>query len=147
MRSVRSLVERATANQSLLEFLRYGITGGAGLVLNLACLTLLVEVGGLPEEFAAVISVTLALLATFLSTERWVFTSYSASQQDTVLRRAPMYYVTMIAGKGVNYVIYLALIGAGVWYPLSWALGSVLVFFGTFLTNRYIWRRTASAPA
>jgi putative flippase GtrA len=126
----------------VVQLTRYGITGAAGLVLNLILLGILIDVIGTDESVAALYSAGFALFVTFVSTERWVFTAYSQSNNSVFWRRAPMYYVVMSAGKAVNYVIYVVLLSANVWYPVAWMSGSILVFGITFLLNRLIWKRT-----
>jgi putative flippase GtrA len=123
---------------------RYGITGGAGLVINLGLLFVLVEYAEMRESIAALLSSGITLSVTFIATENWVFSLYQSDGRQTTLKRAPLYYLVMVAGKGVNYGIYIILLSLEVWYPVAWLIGSVTVFGGTFLMNRFVWHRTTS---
>lgn len=123
---------------------RYGITGGAGLVINLGLLFVLVEYAEMRESIAALLSSGITLSVTFIATENWVFLLYQSDGRQTTLKRAPLYYLVMVAGKGVNYGIYILLLSLEVWYPVAWLIGSVTVFGGTFLVNRFVWHRTTS---
>lgn len=124
------------------QLLRYGATGASGLAINVVVLMALIEIIKLPKTDSAIISAGVTLGVTFVMSERWVFQAYVADDVRTVVSRIPVYYVVMIAGKTVNFGIYVILLGIGVWYPLAWIIGSVLVFALTFLANRFAWKRT-----
>jgi putative flippase GtrA len=130
--------------RAIKQGFRYGITGGAGLVINLGFLFVLVEYAEMSELIAAVLSSGITLSLTFIATEHWVFALYESDGRQTTLKRAPLYYLVMVAGKGVNYGIYIILLSLEVWYPVAWLIGSVTVFGGTFLMNRFVWHRTTS---
>lgn len=121
------------------QLLRYGVTGGTGLLFNLALLAVLVELAGVPATWGPILSTSAAFGLTFLLTERWVFGRFRSPDARTVAGRATAYYGVMAAGKLLNYGIYLLLLGWAVPYLLAWVVGSVLVFFGTFAANRYLW--------
>lgn len=123
---------------------RYGITGSAGLVINLGLLFVFVEYAEVRESTAALLSSGIAMSFTFIITEHWVFSPYEPDGRQTTLKRAPLYHLVMVAGKGVNYGIYIILLSLEVWYPVAWLIGSVTVFGGTFLMNRFVWHRTTS---
>lgn len=133
------------SRRTVTQITRYGITGGGGLILNLALLIGFVDLFGFPESIAALLSTGLTLFMTFFVIERWVFTSYLSDDGRAAFKRAPIYYLVMISGKGVNFVIYLMLLSVNVWYPVAWGSGSIVVFGGTFLMNRFVWRRTADS--
>lgn len=129
------------ANGRLPAVARYATTGAGGLALNTGLLLVLVELGGIPRTPAAVLSAALTLTLTYVVTDRWVFAEHDgAGGRGTLLR----YYTTMVTGKSVNVGIYVGLVHLGVWYPLAWIAGSVIVFVGTYLTNRAMWRRRAA---
>lgn len=133
-------------SQRAREIGRFAVTGGGGLVLNLLILGALVEVGGIREEYAALLSGAFGLLASFTATNWWVFNESPAGNSvDSVVKRGIAYYAIMIGGKAINYVIYIYLLTIGVWYPVAWALGSVLVFLATFSMNKMLWYRGANA--
>ncbi|WP_415381199.1 GtrA family protein [Halosimplex sp. TS25] len=141
----RSVLPAFVADRSdlLEEVVKFAITGGSGLVANLALLYVLVETGTIPERYAAIVSTLTVLLGSFALTNWWVFTDADASNsQSGLLKRGLSYYGIMGVGKLVNYGIYLGLLAVDVWYPLAWFVGSALVFFGTFSMNRLLWYRT-----
>lgn len=119
---------------------RFGVTGGAGLVVNLLLLAALVEFGGVPERYAAIVSTLLVLAGGFVLVDRWVFSTVSSSTgSGRVAKRGGGYYAVMVTGKLVNYGLYLVFLEFRVWYPLAWFLGSAIVFACTFSANKWLW--------
>lgn len=135
-------VDTGGGHRLLADATRYGLTGGIGLVVNLTVLTALVESGTLSREVAPLVSLALALAVTFTLTDRWVFHRYRAPDAGVVARRVPAYSLLMLGGKGLNYAIYLALVGVGVPYPIAWVVGAGVVFCLTFTGNRLVWAVT-----
>lgn len=113
------------------EVLRYAGTGIAGLICNLSLLVIFVDGLGISSLPAAVASTLVTLSITFSLTDRWVF-----EQSDK--RLILPYYAVMVSAKGLNIAIYSVLLGY-IWYPLAWIIGSGLVFFFTFVINRFLW--------
>lgn len=123
-----------------IAVLRYGLSSGVGLVVNVLLLVVFVEAVGLPASLAPVASLAVALTVTLVLVDRWVFPRFGVDDLRSAAERGSAYYLTMGAGKLVNYVIYLVLTAVGVPYPLAWVVGTGIVFAGTFLANRRIWR-------
>lgn len=119
------------------------MTGGFGLLANVLFLVVLVEVGGVPEQYGAIISTVTVLLGSFTLTNWWVFAAApSEPSAGSVLKRGVSYYAIMLTGKGINYLLYLLILSVGVWYPVAWIVGSVVVFVGTYTANRLLWYNT-----
>ena len=96
------------ANAQLARFL---VTGVLGAALDLALLTVFVEVGGLQLGAATALALGIACGVHFGLNMRWVF----GAEQDT--GRRLLRYATML---GLNYAITLGLVlgltGVGLWY-------------------------------
>ena len=125
------------------QLVRYGVTSIGGLIFNLLLLSALVEVAGVDEISAAMVSAGITLLLTFAVVQGWVFNGYQVQSRKTIVKRASMYYLIMIISKAVNLVIYSLLVWLNIWYPIAWLIGSGTVFSGTFIMNRYIWTKTS----
>jgi putative flippase GtrA len=125
------------------QILRYGTTGAAGLAVNVSLLVVLVDVLGYSPVWSPAVSTAVALSLTLVATQVWVFARHEAGDRRSLAARAPSYYLVMVVGKALNYGIYLPLYDAGVAYPVAWVIGSVVVFFGTFAANRFVWIHTA----
>ncbi|MFW6194802.1 MAG: GtrA family protein [Halobacteriota archaeon] len=123
------------------QITRYAITGGSGLLANLILLGLLVEVFLVSEVYAGLVSTSFVLFGTFVVTEKFVFKDENTRNDlKAIAFRGGSYYLVMATGKLINYGLYIVFIGIGIWYILSWVLGSVIVFVGTFSANRILWK-------
>lgn len=128
------------------QLVRYGIKGAVATGANVGLMALLVEFGGLRPGVAAVISTCSLLILGYVVMNRFVFAKQDGpSGVRGHLRRGAAYYAVILSGKGANYVLFLALLHVGVWYPLAWVVGSGTVFLGTFSANRWLWHGGASA--
>lgn len=128
------------ALETAREAVRFAVIGGTGLLANTAILMLLVEVVQVSEIIAAIFSTLLVLAGGFIATNWWVFASVdNGNTTKGLLKRSSSYYAVMLTGKIINYGIYLILLSFNIWYPLAWFFGSITVFAGTFISNRFIW--------
>ena len=121
------------------QLLRYGLKGGVMTALNVCGMVLLVELVGVRPAIAAIVSTLALILVGYQLMNRLVFPD--AVAPDSHARRLLSYYAVILGGKGVNYALFVALLAAGVWYPLAWLLGAGTVFLGTFSANRWVWHR------
>jgi len=109
-----------------------------GLVSNIVLLTILVEFGQIPPQMAAIISVAVLLVAAYVVTDTWVFVSEASSNRTEHGIRFGGYVVVYWLGMALKYGLYLLLL-PHVAYQVAWAIGAGLVFFVTFLANRWLW--------
>lgn len=121
------------------ELGRYGAKGLAFVALNVAVQIALVESGSLRPEVAAALSTAAMPLLGYVAMNRFVFPNGAIPSGTSHVKRFAQYYVTNISSKLVNYVLFLGLLWAGVWYPIAYVLGAGAVFLGTFTVNRWLW--------
>lgn len=120
---------------------KFGLKGVGGLLANLTLLTILVDIAGLPPQWAIFGAWAMLVIPHYLVTERLVFSAFKSP--TTTLQhgqRGAMFYGVMWSGKGLNYAIYLALLEVGVLYQLAWAAGSIMAFPWTFGANYWLWK-------
>lgn len=130
----------------LHQFVRYGVKGGAGTLANIGLMSILVELGGFRPEVAAIVSTCVLLSLGYVVMNRWVFSKQQSPRGLRAhLRRGASYYAVILSGKAVNYVLFVALLSIGVWYPAAWFVGAVTVFLGTFSANRWLWLEGTAA--
>jgi len=122
----------------IYEVGRYGLKGGAFVLVNVAVQILLVEFGSLHPAVAAAISTALLPLAGYVVMNRFVFPDADTSSGRGV-RRFGGYYAVIMSSKVLNYGLFIAFLAVGVWYPVAYLLGAILVFVGTFSANRWLW--------
>lgn len=125
------------------RIIKFGVTSLAGLIVNVSILVLLVEVVRLPEWMGGAISMALTPVLIFPFVNNWVFDSELVDINIVVqLQRFVGYYTSIMASKLVNYVIFIVLITIDVWYPISWAIGSIATFLFTYSVNNLIYNKT-----
>lgn len=121
---------------------RYFVKSLAGLGAGLALLTLWVEWLGIPPQLAIFINFVVIGFAGCLVLDRWVFRD---TEPATTLRgfgsRFMGMQASMLSAKAVNYVLFVFLIEAGLYYQAAWAAGSGVSFLLSFALNRSWFRR------
>jgi len=125
------------------QMFRYGLKGGVMTLLNIAGMMLLVEIVDIKPAYAAIVSTVALILIGYQLMNRFVFPNATEPRSQT--RRLASYYLVILTGKGLNYLIFTGLVSIGLWYPLSWFFGAVIVFLGTFSANRYVWGSSHAA--
>jgi putative flippase GtrA len=119
----------------LWELLRYGMKGGSTMVLNIAMMAALVEVGGVPPQWAAIASTAAVICVGYVLMHYFVF---PGAAEGGHARRGPAYVAVIASGKLANYVLFLVLLSV-VPYPVAWVLGAGVVFLGLYAVNRWLW--------
>ena len=100
------------------RFVRFGVVGGIGAVLNMCVLYLLVQHGGWNHMVAAVIATELAILCNFALNDRWTFRDVTSCHSWTVrLCR----YNAIAAGGALISLAMLAILtfGLGMHYLVA----------------------------
>jgi len=124
------------------ELVRYGLKAVAGLIVGLALLTVWVDVAGIPPAIAALLNMVVLGVVGTVVMDRWVFqSSPPATTLRGFLRRLIGAQAAVLSSKGVNYVIYVALLSVAVPYRLAWVGGAVVSFAVSFVLTRGWFRR------
>lgn len=125
----------------LPAMVKFGVKGGAGLLVNLALLTLVVEFTPVPESLAIFVAWAITLVPGYVATDKWVFAVFpSPDGVGSHAHRGGLFYGVMWSGKALNYAIYLGLLYLAVPYQAAWAIGAVVVFPLTFGVNYACWK-------
>jgi len=90
--------------QNLQRFLRFGIVGVAGVVVNLGIYYLLHQVAGLADFLARVLAIEVAILHNFLWHSRWVWADRRAAAPRLVTQLVRYHLGTLFS----SYVVTLA---------------------------------------
>jgi putative flippase GtrA len=124
-----------------------GLKSALALGINVALLTVWVELLSVPAELAAVVNAALIPPFMYVVTDRWVFSDAGSptSLRGHVKQFAGMYAANSSAKVG-NYAIFVVLINfTMVSYQAAWVIGAVVMFVGSFLLNRHWWGRVGVA--
>ncbi len=131
--------------------LRYGISGGSGVIANLILFTYLVEYLNIGYVYGAVLGFVAAYVVTFSMHKWWTFTTTSHTRTVT---QGMLYLTSALLGLGLTILILRGLIeGLGFWPVLAQfiALGIVAVLSFiftsqvTFHTEEERWLKFSSA--
>lgn len=117
------------------RFLRFGLVGGSGVVINMLVLFLLHDELGLPLSRSAVVAITLAILNNFLWNNFWTFGAIGIQS-----RRVVQFVAISLGGMVINVAILNLLFAAGVHYALANFAGILVATAWNFYANsRWTW--------
>ncbi|PJA96792.1 MAG: hypothetical protein CO129_04640 [Ignavibacteriales bacterium CG_4_9_14_3_um_filter_34_10] len=107
----------------LIRFIKFGIVGGSGIVVNSAVLWLCHDVLGLIIPIASIFSVGLSILTNFLLNDFWTWKN-SDEKTHNFLQRMMRYYISASFGAAINYVVLIVLTEFfGIFYLISNLIG------------------------
>ena len=134
-RQLQRSVTLARLSRHATRFLRFGLVGGSGVLVNNAVLIALVEGLRVPTVPAAIVATECAIVSNFLLNDRWTFRDVSRSHPRSWLRRFASYNLLTLGGlvlsvgtlallHGVFGLHYLVANGAGIAAGTLWNYGS-----------------------
>ncbi len=126
----------------MTRFLRFGVSGVAGFLVDAGVLTLLTVVVGINPYAARVPSFLAAATVTWLINRYWTFADRRGSDRGREWRR---YLAAMLIGGLVNYAVYALLVATlapvARWPVLGVAAGSLAGMVVNYLSSsRWIFR-------
>lgn len=123
------------------RFIKFGVVGSIGALVDFGVLNLGIQVFGLPKWLANTFSFFTAVLSNFTWNRLWTFPE---SREKPLGPQLVQFFVVNLIGYGINQFIFLSLdhyvfAPWGVWgYNLSKAIAIGVVLFWNFGINR-IW--------
>lgn len=135
-------------DDTFIQFFRYVFVGGLAFLLDYGVMTLLVEICGLNEVFAASVSFILGLVANYLLSTLWVFKSSNVSNRWIEFG---IFAAIGVVGLGINAVIIWlfqdvmgahmllgSLIPQSKYYMIGKLVSTVVVFLWNFIARKMI---------
>ncbi len=124
------------------RFIKFCIVGASGAAVNLGLLALFVEVFGLNETLAVVISYEISILNNFVWNELWTFRDRRYTGGWSILGRAVKFNVVSLGGFAINLAVFSLLFNVlDVFYILSEALAILCAMLWNFFVNvKWTWR-------
>lgn len=121
------------------RFVKFGLVGTLGAVVDFGVLNLLILGVGMPKFLANTFSFTAAALSNFIWNRVWTFPE---SRQRPLGRQLAQFFAVSVGGYAINQALFLSLdrwVFAG-WGPLGYnlakAIAIVVVLFWNFGINR-----------
>jgi len=124
--------------------LRFLVVGGLGFLVNLGGLTLFFHILGLPILIAQIISVELAILATFVGNNYWAFRGH---QHIPLSRKLWRFHASALMGMFWNSLVTIGLVQlTHINYAISLAVGSAVgLIWNYLLYQHFVFRKTPTS--
>ncbi|MFH1085471.1 MAG: GtrA family protein [Chloroflexota bacterium] len=129
----------ARGQLELVRFVKWGIVGAIGAVVDFALLNLGIQVFGLPKWLANTFSFTAAVLSNFTWNRLW---TYPESRQSPIGPQLWRFFMVNLGGYCINQAIFLSLDRwvfapwGTLGYNVSKAIAIVVVLFWNYGINR-----------
>lgn len=130
----REALQRAVAHINPAQFLRFAIVGGIATVIQFSILVGLVELAHVSKLIANAAGFVVAATANYLMNRAFTFAGATSHAGYGMLKFA----VTSLIGLGINTLIFQALMSAGLWYVIAWALATGLTLIWNYTAARLI---------
>jgi putative flippase GtrA len=123
----------------IYEFLRFGVTGGLGLITNLLIFFLLVDLAGLQEIPVSIGCFIIAGTQNYFLNHLWSFREYTGNTRVSVKRWA-MFLLGALAGLCVNIFVMKQVLAAFVlpWKFIAQACGIAAGMIINFIISKFI---------
>jgi putative flippase GtrA len=124
------------------RFIKFGIVGASGIVVNMGVLYLLTEFAGVPYFIASIVAIELSIISNFTINHLWTWRD--RSDEGTVVGKLIRYHIGAGATAFLgNYVILIALTElAGLHYLISNLIGiGVGTLFNYIINDLWTFRK------
>ncbi len=127
------------------RFLRFGIVGAGGFVVDSSVLFLMHRIIGLDPYSARAISIFVAMNFTWMGNRQLTFREHRAREPGAMLQEWARFIATNLLGALVNYAVYAAVVRFApppldnLYLALAMGVGAGLVFNFT-LSKRLVFR-------
>lgn len=122
-----------------LRVLKFLISGSFAAAINVVVLYIATEYGGMWYLHSAILSFSIAFIASFLLTKFWMFEHTSVTGSHV---QAPLHLGVAIVNLGINTLLMYALVdGLAIWYVFAQVLAAVIIAFESFFAYRWIYDR------
>lgn len=132
-----SLLERCRAGlrhpRNWLQLLRFAAVGASGFAVNLAVFTLCVRVADVDYRLGSVIAYIVSVTTNFLLNRHWTF---SHRKEDHAGHQALRFLVVSLVAYGVQYLVLVSLVGAGLDKIASQAIAVTVSTLPSFIGQK-----------
>ena len=119
----------------MARFIRFGLVGGSGVVINMLVLYLLHDELGFPLSRSSLVAISLAILNNFLWNNFWTFRAAGIQT-----RRVVQFIAISLVGMAINLAVLNLLFAADIHYALANLAGIMVATAWNFYANsRWTW--------
>ncbi len=119
----------------LARFIRFGLVGGSGVVINMLALYLLHDEFGSPLSRSSLLAISLAILNNFMWNNFWTFRATGIQT-----RRVVQFVAISLVGMVINLAVLNLLFAAGIHYaPANLAGIMVATAWNFYANSRWTW--------
>jgi len=132
----RHLLRLSWEEGEIMRFLKFGLVGGSGVLVNEGLLWLLWGIWGMVLFAASILAIEVSIIWNFSLNEVWTFHDRGDGGAKAVFRRMGLFNLISIVGLGLNVIILLFLYNVFGVYPLTAnAVGIAVAFLWNFSAN------------
>jgi dolichol-phosphate mannosyltransferase len=131
-------------NEHVGRFIRFGIVGGIGVIVNMGFYTIFHNIFGIFDMIAVNIAIEISILSNFVLNERWTFGDRAVKGWKKYLKRM----ISFNIGNGVvTYLVQPATLFVltryfGMWDKLALLIGIVLAALANYsISTKLIFKR------
>jgi len=124
------------------EFIKFGIVGATGVLVNMGILIFLTRGMHLSLELASPVAIETSIITNFILNNLWTFKA--RSKKDSILKRFTRFHIVSFTAGIVNYIVLLMLTyGLGVFDLLANLIGIAAATVVNYILNsRWTWKRS-----
>lgn len=136
-------------NAPLQKFVRFGLVGASGAVVNLGVLSLLIHLTDINALIAAAIAIEVSIISNFTLNHRYTFKGYGSYKVKakresirTLGRKLVTYNIGVLAGAALSFATFAFLYQlAGMHYlPADIIAIGAGMLWNYWVSTRYVWR-------
>ncbi len=135
---MQKIISRLTANSLHIRFIKFGIIGLSGIVVNSTVLWLLHTYAQLDIFLASPLAIALAIFNNFSWNDRFTWNENRANRHNSYLQRLWKYYFSAALGAFLNYLVLIVLtLQFDLYYLLANLAGILTGMVSNFLLSEF----------
>ncbi len=121
------------------QFIKFGLIGGVGTVINLLILYTFTEYLGFYYMFSAIIAFMVGATINFIMNKKWTF--LERVREDFLIKYSKYFFVSIVALLGNLLILYILTEFVGIYYILSQFLAaSASLIVNFFVSKKWIFK-------
>jgi len=129
---MRKIIDWLKNNPRLFRFIKFGLIGASGIVVNSAVLWLLHEYAGLDILLASPLAIATAIFNNYTWNDRFTWNANRDNRKHSYFQRLWKYYFSAALGAFLNYGVLLLLTFGFDWHYM---LSNLVGIFTGMLSN------------